>query len=48
VQGVRFPRNGRVPAMLLDGRRVCTGSQGFLKGRGGLRQRFLTDGKLRS
>ena len=29
VQGVRFSRNGGMPAMLLDGRRICTGRPGI-------------------
>jgi len=48
VQGVRFRGTAECrPCYWMD-RAIAPGAEEFLKGRGGLRARILTDGKLRS
>ncbi|PYS60487.1 MAG: molybdenum cofactor biosysynthesis protein [Acidobacteria bacterium] len=48
VQGVRFQGTAECrPCYWMD-RAIAPGAEEFLKGRGGLRARILTDGKLRS
>jgi len=48
VQGVRFHGTGECrPCYWMD-RVIAPGAEQFLKGRGGLRARILTDGELRS
>ncbi|HAF03393.1 MAG TPA: molybdenum cofactor biosysynthesis protein [Spartobacteria bacterium] len=48
VQGVRFRGTGECrPCYWMD-RAIAPGAEKFLKGRGGLRARILTDGTLRS
>ncbi len=48
VQGVRFHGTGECrPCYWMD-RAIAPGAEEFLKGRGGLRARILTDGELRS
>ena len=48
VQGVRFHGTGECrPCYWMD-RAITPGTEKFLKGRGGLRARILTDGTLRS
>ena len=48
VQGVRFHGTAECrPCYWMD-RAIAPGAEEFLKGRGGLRARILTDGKLRS
>ncbi len=48
VQGVRFYGTGECrPCYWMD-RAIAPGAEEFLKGRGGLRARILTDGKLHS
>jgi MOSC domain-containing protein YiiM len=48
VQGVRFRGTGECrPCYWMD-RAIAPGTEKFLKGRGGLRARILTDGALRS
>jgi MOSC domain-containing protein YiiM len=48
VQGVRFHGTGECrPCYWMD-RAIGPGAEEFLKGRGGLRARILSDGQLRS
>jgi MOSC domain-containing protein YiiM len=48
IQGVRFYGTGECrPCYWMD-RAIAPGAEEFLKGRGGLRARILTDGELRS
>jgi hypothetical protein len=48
IQGVRFFGTGECrPCYWMD-RAIAPGAEEFLKGRGGLRARILSDGKLRS
>ncbi|HXQ02714.1 MAG TPA: hypothetical protein VN801_07065, partial [Candidatus Udaeobacter sp.] len=48
IQGVRFyGTEESAPCYWMDGA-FATGAEDFLKGRGGLRAKILTDGKLHS
>jgi MOSC domain-containing protein YiiM len=48
VQGVRFHGTGECRPCYWMERAIAPGAEEFLKGRGGLRARILTDGELRS
>jgi hypothetical protein len=48
IQGVRFRGTGECRPCEWMNRAVAPGAEEFLKGRGGLRARILTDGTLRS
>ena len=48
VQGVRFRGTGECRPCYWMNRAIAPGAEEFLKGRGGLRARILTDGTLRS
>jgi MOSC domain-containing protein YiiM len=48
IQGVRFHGTGECRPWYWMNRAIAPGAEEFLKGRGGLRARILTDGELRS
>jgi MOSC domain-containing protein YiiM len=48
VQGVRFSGAGECKPCYWMNNAIASGAEDFLKGRGGLRARILTDGRLQA